>query len=153
MVHVRKQLRDAVKTALTTRTAGSSAYPTVAGNRVYIRGSQPNPEGNCPYIKIKTPVEESERFSMDNDNQRTVTLELELALFEKNGVCEDELDAFCVQVETIMDAGISTAFDYEYTGTDFDYPREGSEEFGIATLSYDVVIITNNGDPETSQKN
>lgn len=153
MVHVRKQIRDAVKTALTTRVAGSSAYPTVAQDRVYIRGSQPVQGGQVPYIKIKTISEDAERLDMDNDRNRTISLELECAINERGGVCEDDLDALCVQVETIIDAGIEGAFDFEYTGTEFNYPQEGSEEFGLATISYDVTVITQAGDPETSQKN
>lgn len=152
MAHVRKLLRDAVKAAMIARDSGVSAYKTAAQDRVYIRGSQPNPEGNCPYILIKTPLEQSERLSADNDLMRVITLELELGLFKSSGVCEDELDAFCVEVEKILDAGISPAFDYVLASSEFDYPREGSEEFGIATLTYEVEIITANGDPETSVK-
>lgn len=149
MSHVRQQIRDAVKVALTARTIDSS-YPTRADDRVYIRGSKPFNEGDLPCIRITTfgGGEQAERLDADRERKRTVSLDIILDDHAKGGSVEDRLDGFCVEVEAVLD-GLDLGFDFEYTGTDFDMPQEGREEFGQAVIHYDVDVHTALGDPET----
>lgn len=144
MPHVRTQIRDAVKAALKDKTA--------AQDRVWGRPAQPLEQGKTPAILVQTRNEQAKRLDADDDRDRSVRLSIGVKRYRDSGEIEDQLDDMAVDIEKVIDAGISPAFDFEYTGCQYDFPSEGDEEYGFIVLEYEVTVITAAGAPEISSK-
>lgn len=146
MTHVRKNIRNAVITALTGNTAA------VANVRGPIEQSWDASE--LPAIEVRTDEESAERLTADKERKREITLEIILTASTTSSVpVVDQLDDLAAEVETILDGGITDAFDYEYAGSSYDGVPEGAEEFASLTMTYDIGVITKLGAPGVSDKN
>lgn len=135
MTHVRKQIRDAVKTLLlNTTTARSSVF----GAR-----RQRYEAGETPAIEIRIDDEQAERLTADMDLRREMKLSLTLVAHSTGADdVQDILDALAEEIETIMDGGITNVFDMDYSGASFEDAREGAEEYAFLTLEYDLQVHT-----------
>ena len=91
MAHVRKQLRDAVKTLL----AGLSGVNTVTGLR-----SRPFAESELPAVTVMTTRETiAYRNQGEAASQREITLDILIFALGEDGQ-DDVLDAISAQIET-----------------------------------------------------
>lgn len=144
MAHVRKQLRDAVKTAL------AADYPgKVGGLRAFARA-----RADLPAIEISTPSEVAGRVSDDGDLERRIGLEARIVFATTAPAqdVEDEIDVIAADVERAV-YGVSAAAPFSAsvlgfeTALDLGDPAEARPAALIITFS--VLLLTTEDDPET----
>lgn len=97
MAHVRKSIRDAVKTAVTGLTTTTS--------KVYVGRVYPMQEANLPGLLVYTEDEEVEIASMGVSRTQARDLNVVVeALFKDNASLDDKGDLILSEVETAMGA-------------------------------------------------
>lgn len=145
MSHVRKQLRDWLKTNL----VGSSE----AEDRVHVRRSLPEPKNLQPTLQISVRGEQSRDLSMSGTQTREVSLRITALCKDDSEIGEDTLDALCIFVEKKLAAdptlgGIAQT--YEYRATDFAFAGDGERTLCSAAMTFAAIVYTDRADPETA---
>lgn len=147
MAHVRKQIRDAVESTLTSGVALVSGR--VYGSRVY-----PLTKEKLPAIAVYTTSESSGIMTM---GLRTLLRELSLNVdvyVSVNDTFDDNVDAICLQVEEAIAANYTLgglSKDTILVSTEVDYDGDTENPVGVARLTYTVQYVTTVGDVETAR--
>lgn len=146
MAHVRKLIRDNVKTTLTgLTTTGNNVYQT----RVY-----PLAEDKLPGIAIYSS-EESTLFGSMNPPRtqiRTLTLAVEIYVKAVDNY-DDTLDQICLEIEESLYADLTRggyAKDTQVLRFSSDFSGDGDQPVAYGTLEVSVDYATSENDLETS---
>lgn len=147
MTHVRKQIRDAAKAALTgLTTTGSNAFQS----RVHAIH-----ENTLPAVNVYTANEESELVSITSSGSRLArTLELVVeAYVKKVSGYDDQIDQIAVEVEEALnsDATLSGLTKWLVpAGVEIEFEGEGEKPVAVATMTFNCLYETIDSDPETA---
>ena len=129
--HLHKQIRDAVKTALT----GLST----TGSRVFANRLQPLQDANLPALRIFADEERAEAMTIHAPQMlgRELTLVVE-ACAKATTALDDTLDQISKEVETALAAGITLGgqnLQITYTGMSFD-DEQLDKPIGVKRMSF-----------------
>ena len=143
--HVRRQIRDAVATALTGLAT--------TGTRVFPSRTQVLQDANLPGLRVYTQQEDVLIGSIDASRlqERTLTLLVE-GVAKVNDTLDDTLDQIAKEVEVALDAaqGAGGAKYLQLTNTDIEMNAEGEQDTGTVRLTYEVLYITATGAPDVA---
>lgn len=143
---VRKQIRDALTTALTgLATTGARVFPS----RHYVLT-----ESDLPALRIYTDDEGIEMLSKGVNRLREHTLNLVVECCGKVSTdLDDLLDQMAGEVLQRIDVNQSPAGAkyVEPKGVEIDMESEADKEIGVARLSFEVAYITAQGAPDATQ--
>lgn len=148
MSHVRKQIRDAVVTRLSSLTTTQ--------NRVYGLRVFPFDDGfnNLPGICVYTGDEELESVEISGaGNTQQRKCEIIVEGFDKVSSVEDNLDTIAAEVETAIftDPYFSDlAKQCELASVVTEITDEGEKPIGVITMTFEVIYMTVEGAPETA---
>jgi hypothetical protein len=145
MAHVRKLIRDNIKTVLTgLTTTGSNVFQT----RLF-----PIEEGNMPALCIYTKTEVTDYSSMTPPRTQYRTLEIAVEAYVKGtSLLDNSIDTIAVEVEEALATDLTrggNAKDTLITGVEIDYSPDGEQSVGIARFTVQVVYVTLENDIET----
>ena len=146
MTHMRKQIGDAVVTAVTgLATTGANVFKS----RVY-----PNEQSKLPLLCIYTLIEESEIITMGTPYKYQRDLEVMIEGYAKATTSlDDALDQISLEVEEAMAADITLGGLAKNTllgSTEVDMVGEGEVPVGVIKLTYLVRYVTTNTDVENT---
>lgn len=146
MAHVRRQIREAVKTRLAGRTP--------AGANVFENRLLRIPEGKLPAITIGTADERSERSQWDECGHVLArTVEVVVELHVQHSEAEDRLDAIAVDVERALaeDETLGGLVqELQLVRTTDAYTATGERLAGVKRLFFEATYQTAAADPETA---
>lgn len=149
MTHVRKQLRDAVKTLLTGLAT--------TGANVFTGRTRPVLKGKPPYLLIYTPSESSQPGTLGYPRmmQRTLTFAIQGIVQDGTGAdIEDTLDAIAEEVEAAIGADPTVgglckgAF---LSSTDIVLENDGEQPVGSIVMFFTANYRTNETTPGTGR--
>lgn len=145
MSHLRKQIRDAVVTALTgLATTSTRVYKT----RIY-----PLETGKLPGLCIYTRSEEISNETINPPRTQLRTLEVVVESYVMaNSNIDDSLDAISLEVEEAIYShqtlsGLAKGIDI--TSFEADYSGEGEKIVGVGRLTLSVYYTTKENDLES----
>ena len=142
--HVRKQIRDAVKTALTNLVTTET--------RVFTNRVRAMKKNDLPGLIIYTVEEDSEPGAVGGQLNRTLDLAVE-AYVKTSEIIDDDLDIIAAEVETAI-AGDPTlgglALDTLISSTEYFLEGEGEKKTGIGRMTFQVGYRTAETDPTTA---
>jgi hypothetical protein len=145
--HLRRQIREAIGTAVTGLTTTST--------RVYQSRVVPLQDTNLPALLIYTRAERSSPATVHGPRivERTAEVEI-VAVAKATSDIDDTLDGICKEVETALAwpvSGLATlAKDLRLVSTDLDLNGEGEKQTGSATLRYEVDYFNLENAPDTA---
>jgi len=146
MSHVRKQIRDAVATALTgLTTTGTNVFK----GRYF---SMQTPK--LPALLVYTTNEDAELSIMGSSrgSDRVLTLVVEGYAISKT-IVEDTLDQIAVEVEEAMASDYTLSGltrDVRYTGFELDANADPEQTVAVIRLIFDIKYRVAAGDVETA---
>lgn len=146
MAHVRKSIRDNVKTTLTgLTTTGSNVYQT----RVY-----PLAEDKLPGIAIYTRSEDTEyqTVTVPRHQERTLVIAVE-AYVKALTDYDDTLDSIAAEVEAALYTDLTRggyARDTRVVSFDSQFSGDGDQPIAYATIEVQVDYFTEENDAETA---
>lgn len=144
MSHVRKQVREAAKSAI---IAGVAA---VSGRVTGVRGYGRNASG-LPAIEVSTPGEQNTGETMDGRLSRNIELVVRIIVAGEEP--EDQCDAIAVGIEGAL-YGSATLMGLvkELTpeSMSFEMLGEAEDRVGQMELSWGALVHTFEADPETA---
>lgn len=146
MAHVRKQIRDAVVTAVTgLSTTGSNVYRT----RVY-----PIASGKLPGLAVYTNAETSTNETVTIPRTKSRTLEMVVECYVSGTAnLDNTLDTIAVEVEEALTADVTLgglAKDTQLTTTEIELVGEGESVAGLIRLTFEIMYSTLENDVETA---
>ena len=146
MAHVRKSIRDNVKTALTgLTTTGANVYQT----RVY-----PLAEDKLPGIALYTRTEDAEYQTMTVQRIQERTLRIAVEAYVKALVnYDDTLDKIALEVETALYTDLTRggyAKDTRVVSFDSQFSGDGDQPIAYATMEIEIDYFTDENDAETA---
>lgn len=145
MAHVRKQIRDQVKTTLTGLIT--------TGSNVFTARFFPLEQSSLPGLVIHSDSEElTEQVTLGKPRQQQRQLDLVVVAYAGGSTCDDTLDQIAVEVEEAMAADVTLnglAKDCVLVGTEFEY-EANDKPHGIARMTYRVFYIVTENEPEIS---
>jgi hypothetical protein len=145
MAHLRKQIRDNIKTTLTGLNSTSS--------NVFLGRVHPVGEDKLPCLFIYTDEEESGPTTMGARRyERTVTVSID-AIVQANSGYDDELDQIALEVEEALQADVernNLATDTRVVAWKTDYSDEGKISLARGAISVEVDYEHIEGDSETA---
>ena len=142
--HVRKQLRDAVVTALTgLATTGANAF----GARVY-----PLQDAELPALRIFAASEDALAVSIHTPAlvERTVQLVVE-GVAKATSDLDDTLDLISQEVETALGLGVvlgSKTIALTYGGCDIELSGEGEKVTGSISMRFEARLFNTANAPD-----
>lgn len=145
MAHVRKQIRDALATAVTgLATTGANVYTS----RVY-----PISSASLPALLVYTKEETSEYLTLTQPRtiDRTLSAVIEIYV-QGNTTYDDTIDSIAAEIETALDDVTLSGIAKDLTITSFssDFSGDPDQPVGTAILSIDVEYVTIEGNPEVA---
>ncbi len=141
--HARKQIRDAVVTALTgLTTTGSRVY----ASRVYPMGS-----ANLPGLCIYTVEEDIEEATGPRPRTLSRILDVAIEIYAKdNAALDDTIDKICAEVETALgNTKPASVKDLVLSSANTRYDGEGDQPHGVARMVFDAYYQTKEDAPNT----
>lgn len=148
MPHIRKQIRDAVQTAVTgLPTTGANVFPSRARN---LSSSQ------LPALLIYVPreeIEETRGTAAARTQARAQEINVEGRVEEVTAeAVEDALDQIALEVEKVLNDNELGGLAHFMTlrSTESDVTAQGKKHEGEITLTYTVLCATKTNDPETA---
>lgn len=145
MAHVRKQIRDALATAVTgLATTGANVYTS----RVY-----PISSASLPALLVYTKDESSEYETITKPRTVLRTLSAVIDIYvQGNTTYDDTIDTIAAEVETALtDVTLSgLAKDLMITGFSTEFSGDPDQPVGTATLSIDIEYVTIEQSPEVA---
>lgn len=141
--HLHKQIRDAVKTALTGLTT--------SGARVYANRLQPMQDANLPGLRIYLDDEKAGQQTIHAPavQERRLTLAVDACAKAVSGL-DDTLDLMSKEVEIALAAGITLAgknLEITYTGMTFD-DELLDKPVGVKRMRFTVSFYALNNAPD-----
>lgn len=148
MAHVRKQIRDAVATLL-------SSGVTLVSGRVFASRVYPLAQAKLPAVLVYTRSETSGLQTIGSaiTSARSLSLSVD-AYVRATTTFDDDLDAICVQIEEAIAADFrlgGLAKDAVLIGTEIDYNGDTEQPIAVARLTYTIRYVTTIGDVETAR--
>ena len=146
MAHVRKSIRDNVKTALTgLTTTGSNVYQT----RVY-----PLAEDKLPGIAIYTRTEDVEYQTITVPRAKERTLRIAVEAYVKALTnYDDTLDKIALEVEAALYTDLTRggfAKDTRVVSFDSQFSGDGDQPIAYATMEVEIDYFTGEDDAGTA---
>jgi len=146
MTHVRKNIRDDIKTTLTgLATTGSNVYQS----RVYpIHGSK------LPGILLYNRSEETTYETVSTPRMQNRRCEYQVEIYVK-GVAnyDNTLDQICLEVEEALYTDLTrggNARDTRITSFDAEFDGGGDQPVAVATLTVEVTYQVRENNPDVS---
>ena len=141
--HLHKQIRDALKTALTGLAT--------TGSRVYANRLQPMADANLPGLRIFTDAEEVEALTLHAPAMQSRRLELVVECCAKaaSGL-DDTLDQISKEVEVAMASGITISgisLEVMYLGMQFDDDL-ADKPVGVKRLRFSIGYTATSNAPD-----
>jgi len=146
MAHVRKQIRDAIKTALTgLATTGANCYQS----RVF-----PFESTKLPALLIYTKSETTDfdTISLPRDVMRVLEINVE-AYVQGTANYDNTLDQIAVEVEEAIAADVTLnnlAKDAQVVAFEADYSGDGEQPVAVGRFTLSVQYRTKENDVETA---
>lgn len=144
MSHIRKQIRDAVKTALTGLA--------LTGNRVYVNRVAPVAASDTPCLVIQTVAEDLSNLRLLGPVHYRRTLTLTVDVYVSGAAQDTALDAVCAEVEpALANAGtLAGLVDYplELEAVRFEFEDLGTPPVAVTRLRYLAETATLAATPE-----
>lgn len=144
MSHIRKQIRDAIKAALTGLA--------LTGSRVYVNRLSPVAATDTPCLVIQTPSEDLNNLRLLGPVHYERTLAVTIDAYVSGATLDDQLDAVCAQIEpAIANAGsLSGLTDYPLTleSVRFEFEDQASPPVAVARLRLTAQTTTLAATPE-----
>lgn len=145
MSHVRQQIRDAVKSAVTNLNT--------TGSRVYVSRTYKLTDDNLPALRLYTQDEETERLCKSPVYvKHTLPVAIECCAKQATDV-DNKVDTITSEVEAAI-VGDSTLAalikDNQITATDIEYSTEQEQPLAIAKVTFTIIYTTIDGAPETA---
>lgn len=147
MTHVRKQIRDAVETRLTSlATTGANVFMS----RIYSVA-----EGSLPALLIYAVSEQADIHIKGRPATLLRTMELRIeGMAETSGATlDDTLDQIALEVEHAMNSDMTfsgLALRSTLTGSEISFNGEGDAKGGSVILTYEIIYRTVENAVETS---
>lgn len=145
MSHLRKQIRDAVVTALTGLTT--------TGTRVYKSRVYPLETGKLPGLCIYTKSEEISTTTINRPRTQIRNLEVIVEAYVMvNTNFDDTIDTISVQVEEALYNNAllgGLAKELNILSFDADYSGEGEKVVGVGRWTVNVIYTDKENDVET----
>ncbi len=146
MSHVRKQIRDAVVTALTGLSTTAS--------RVYKSRIYPLESGKLPGLAIYTKSEEIQNNTIGKPRTQVRILEVMVeAYVMANTAFDDTIDAISLEVEEALYANATLggkAKELDIVSFESDFSGEGEKVVGVGRFTVQVTYTTKENDIETA---
>lgn len=146
MSHIRKQIRDALVTAVTGLTT--------TGSRVYRSRVYPLESGKLPGLCVYTKSEEVTNSTLTRPRTQTRQLEASVeAYLMANTNFDDTLDTIAVEIEeaiysnTALNALVKQI---NITGFEADYSGDGEKVVGVGNFSVQIIYSARENDIETA---
>jgi hypothetical protein len=144
MAHVRTQIREAMKAALT-------GLPTT-GAKVFKSRDWPRNAEELPALLIYSGPESSEPVDFDEATDRDYDVVVEVALFAGADGIDDFMDQIAVEVENAVQADQTfggLAKSTTLTGSEPDVNLDGEMPFGSLAMTYSVNYVADSDPEET----
>ena len=146
MAHVRKLIRDNIKTTLTgLATTGSNVFQT----RLFSLG-----EDKLPALCIYTSSEETEYGSITLPRTQIRTLDITVEAYVKGtSAIDDTLDTIAVEVEEALQTDVTRggyAKKTDIVSFTTEYNGEGEQSVGIGGFTIRVTYVTIENDIENA---
>lgn len=146
--HLRNQIRDAIKSALTGLTT--------TGSRVYASRDHSMQAADLPGLRIFTGEEQIsiQSLGVGRLRERKLLLVVE-ACVKANSAYDDTVDDICKEVEIKIDsAGTQTLGGLckwiEPTGFQLDIDGDGDKTVAVGRMTFEVTYYTRQGAPDSS---
>ena len=146
MSHIRKQIRDALVTAVTGLTT--------TGSRVYRSRVYPLESGKLPGLCVYTKSEEVTNSTLTRPRTQTRQLEASVeAYLMANTNFDDTLDTIAVEIEeaiysnTALNALVKQI---NITGFEADYSGDGEKVVGVGNFNVQIIYSARENDIETA---
>lgn len=144
MAHLRKQIREAIATALTgLTTTGANVFQS----RVYAIDTSTLP---CIAVYSNAEVSDIDSVGTPRGLMRTLSVNVE-GRCRATADVDDTLDAICKEVEVAL--GTSTLSnlvkDLRLASTTIDLSRDAEQPTGLVTMVWIAEYRTSENDPET----
>lgn len=145
MSHIRKQIRDAIVTALTGLTT--------TGSRIYKSRIYPLESGKLPGLCVFTKSEEisNETINPPRTQMRTLDVMVESYVMANSNI-DDSLDAISLEVEEAIYSNQtlgSLAKGIDIVSFEADYSGDGEKVVGVGRLTLSVYYTTKENDLES----
>ena len=146
MAHVRKSIRDNIKTTLTgLTTTGTNVFQT----RFY-----PLAEAKLPALAIYTKSETSEYGTIKTPRTQVRTLDVTVeAYVSGNTNVDNTLDTIATEVEEALYTDLTrggNAKETRVTSFDADFSGDGENPVGVGRFAIEVIYVTLENDVETA---
>jgi len=146
MAHVRKSIRDNIKTTLTGLTT--------TGSRVYQTRLFPLATAKLPGLCIYTNSEVTDYSTISPPRTQIRQLEVMVEAYVKGTASlDDTIDTIAVEVEEALYADLTrggNAKDTQVTGFDVEYDGDGDQSVGVARFTIAVTYVTVENDIEAA---
>jgi len=142
MSHARKQIRDAVKAALTGLTTTTT--------NVYVNRAHMLESAKLPCLSIHVRSDKPRRIT-ETDIEHERTVEIVVEAHAAGASVDDTLDTICAEVETKIGADATVGgllLDCELEGTSIDVSGEGAKPSGMAEMTFNATYSVREGAPE-----
>jgi len=140
--HVRKQLREAVATLVTSLTT--------TGTRVYQIRVYPLQTSELPCLVITTDGDQVDNITMNNPAQQQRETRVRIEAYARvTATLDDTLDLICKEVEIAI-AGASTSLvkGLMYNGCQIDIESIGDQPVGKASMIFTKDLYTESNAPD-----
>jgi len=146
VAHVRKSIRDNIKTTLTgLTTTGTNVFQT----RFY-----PLAEAKLPALAIYTKSETSEYSTIKTPRTQVRTLDVTVeAYVSGNTNVDNTLDTIATEVEEALYTDLTrggNAKETRVTSFDADFSGDGENPVGVGRFAIEVIYVTLENDVETA---
>jgi hypothetical protein len=146
MSHIRKQIRDALVTAVTGLTT--------TGSRVYRSRVYPLESGKLPGLCVYTKSEEVTNSTLTRPRTQTRQLEASVeAYLMANTNFDDTLDTIAVEIEEAIysNAALNALVkQINITGFEADYSGDGEKVVGVGNFNVQIIYSARENDIETA---
>jgi hypothetical protein len=141
--HVRRQIREAAATALTSLTT--------TGANVFQSRTHELQDADLPGLRIYTNDEAIDKLQEQGDQLRTIQLVVE-GCAKASSNLDDTLDTIIKEVEVAL-AGNQTIGGAKYVDLaeiEIDMEGEAEKECGVARMTFEVVVLTDMAAPDVA---
>lgn len=146
MSHIRKQIRDALVTAVTGLTT--------TGSRVYRSRVYPLESGKLPGLCVYTKSEEVTNSTLTRPRTQTRQLEASVeAYLMANTNFDNTLDTIAVEIEEAIysNAALNALVkQINITGFEADYSGDGEKVVGVGNFNVQIIYSARENDIETA---
>ncbi len=142
--HIRRQLREAVATAITGLTA--------TGSRVFQSRAYPLQVSDLPCLVVTADGDSIEQETIHRPYVQARQVQLRIEGYAVGTVdLDDTLDGICKEIEVAVDnATLSMVDDIGFAGTQLDTSVVGQQPVGKLTMIYRITVRTMSNSPDVA---